>query len=40
MQFKLLKKQFEGCRFHCDGIFKFMPKWDKCINVVKEYDEK
>jgi hypothetical protein len=25
---------------HCDGTFKFVPKWDKCMNVVKEYGEK
>jgi hypothetical protein len=40
MQFRLLKKWLEGRRFHCDGIFKFVPKWDKCIRVFKEYDEK
>jgi len=22
--------------FHCDGTFKFMPKWDKCMNMVEE----
>jgi hypothetical protein len=20
--------------FHCDGIFKFVPRWDKCIDVL------
>jgi hypothetical protein len=25
--------------FQCDGTFKFVPQWDKCMNVVKEYGE-
>jgi hypothetical protein len=25
---------------YCNGIFKLMPKCDKCINTFKEYDEK
>jgi hypothetical protein len=23
-----------------DGIFKFVPRWDKCINVLGDYVEK
>ena len=26
--------------FYCDGIFKLVPKWGKCINTLKDYDEK
>jgi len=25
---------------HCDGAFKFVPEWDKYMNLVKEYGEK
>jgi hypothetical protein len=26
--------------FYRDGIFKLMPRWDKCINVLGDYGEK
>jgi hypothetical protein len=26
--------------FYSDGIFKFVPSWDKCINVLGDYVEK
>jgi hypothetical protein len=26
--------------FYRDGIFKLVPKWDKCINVLGDYAEK
>jgi hypothetical protein len=26
--------------FYSDGIFKLVPRWDKCINVLGDYTEK
>jgi hypothetical protein len=26
--------------FYRDGIFKLVPRWDKCINVLRDYVEK
>jgi hypothetical protein len=26
--------------FYRDGIFKLVPRWDKCINVLGDYVEK
>jgi hypothetical protein len=26
--------------FYLDGIFEVLPSWEKCINVLGNYDEK
>jgi hypothetical protein len=32
--------QIKEPNFYCDRIFKLMPRWDKCINVLRDYVEK
>jgi hypothetical protein len=32
--------QMQEPDFYCDGIFKLVLKWDKCINVLRDYVKK